>query len=368
MAVGTPHARVNQATPERLAALQNSPSFRRMWARQFRVDVDHQVPDTSGVNVLGTVYYLDKDFYDAVRTGQVHVPGMTPKAIIQAALIHERTGKCILDADNDVDEFLGGDREAGAQEYATLAEHAFVRRFTTPRAYEAGLRAIQHHNEHKPITNPPPDLDCEPYVERQDAGDERALDELRQAGVEDATKKAKVAVRYGRSIGEDRCVRCANWLGEPTSELAPCRRVAGAVRSEFWCEEYAEAKKPAAAPRPDEEVPAGAEQAPTPDVQPRGVDQPTPALSPDVQALIAAHGQTNASIQQLAKALTERGTQASAPTEEAPQPAKKKSKRKIKMSRAEDGSMVAEVYEDGKRKRRVRAKRDEDGGLTAEEE
>jgi DNA/RNA endonuclease G (NUC1) len=86
MSIGTPHHRLNQATVPKLKALIATPSFQRMWARPFKVDVTHEVPDTSGFNVLGTVYYLDKDFYAAVMSGQTQVPGMTAETIIQAAL------------------------------------------------------------------------------------------------------------------------------------------------------------------------------------------------------------------------------------------------------------------------------------------
>jgi hypothetical protein len=242
LSVGTHHHRVNKATPAKLNALRNTPSFRRMWARPFRVDVTKQVPDTAGYNVLGTVYYLDKDFYAAVMSGQIKIPGMVPKAILQAILIHERTEKCLLDADNDVNDYLGDSEEAGAHEYATLAEHEFVRQFATPRVYEAALRQIIQHNEHKPLVIPPKDLDCEPHVDEMDSADKRALAEMRKLGVPDASKVSKVSVDYSRSTGEDRCVRCASWMGQPTAELAPCKIVSGAVRTEWWCKKYELAK------------------------------------------------------------------------------------------------------------------------------
>jgi hypothetical protein len=141
MSIGTPHHRLNQATVPKLKALIATPSFQQMWARPFKVDVTKQVPHTSGYNVSGTVYYLDKDFYAAVISGQIQIQGMTPETIIQAALIHDQTEKCALDAGNHVDAFRGtAAGEPGAHEYATLAEHEFVRKFTTPRLYEVGLR------------------------------------------------------------------------------------------------------------------------------------------------------------------------------------------------------------------------------------
>jgi hypothetical protein len=240
MSIGTPHHRLKQATVPKLKALIATPSFQRMWARPFKVDVTHEVPDTSGFNVLGTVYYLDKDFYAAVMSGQIQVPGMTSETIIQAALIHDRTEKCALDADSNVDEFLGtaGGREPGAHEYATLAEHEFVRKFTTPRAYEAGLRKIMWFNEHKPISNPPLDLDCEAYIDEMDAEDSRVITEMAELHVTDATKLAKSKVKYGHPTGPGRCIRCLNWMGRQASQLAPCRLVSGAVRNTRGCEKF----------------------------------------------------------------------------------------------------------------------------------
>ncbi len=331
MSVGTHHHRLNQATLPRLRALTTEPSFRRMWARPFRVDVTHQVADTAGYNVLGTVYYLDKDFYAAVMSGQIAIAGMTPKTIIQAILIHERTEKCLLDADNDITDYLGNkpqDQDAGAHEYGTLAEHQFVRQFTTPRAYEAGLAKIIHFNEHKPLTNPAPDLDAEPHVDEMDAADKRALGEMRRAGVADAGKVSKDSVRYSRSKGEDQCVRCEH--------------VSGAVRSNWWCKEYELAKHPEqvknAAPQPQESAPP-ALQAPPPDSgqaqrAPTSQQAPTAAVTP-------ASPQDHAMLQNILKQHAE----ALGKIAEAVKPAKpkKKRKRKIKLGRDEDGNLVADV-------------------------
>jgi len=239
MSVGTHHVRPNRAGWPKLQELMARPSFRRMWARPFKVDVEHQVPDTAGYNVLGSIYYLDKDFYAAVMSGQIQIAKMAPKQIFQAILIHERTEKCLLDAsDNDVNDYLGDDRESGAHEYATLAEHEFVRKFTTPRLYEAGLHQVINFNEHKQLTNVPLDLDCEPHIDESDAADKRALEDMRRLGVADAGKVSKRSVNYSKSTGEDRCVRCSHWMGQKTSELAPCQIVSGAVRDGWWCKKY----------------------------------------------------------------------------------------------------------------------------------
>ncbi len=337
----------------RLRALTNEPSFRRMWARPFRVDVTRQVADTAGYNVLGTVYYLDKDFYAAVMSGQITIAGMTPKTIIQAILIHERTEKCLLDADNDITDYLGNkpqNQDGGAHEFATLAEHQFVRQFTTPRAYEAGLAKIIHFNEHKPLTNPAPDLDAEPHVDEMDAADKRALGEMRRAGVADAGKVSKDSVQYSRSKGEDQCVRCEHWQGTPTSELAPCAIVSGAVRSNWWCKEYELSKHPEqvknAAPQPQESAPP-ALQAPPPDTgQAQGAptlqQAPSPGAGPQqdrLEQILMGQQKTH---QAIADALGKMAEKSEAP------PKKRKRKKTVKLRRDEDGNLIADVtHEEG---------------------
>jgi hypothetical protein len=343
MSVGTHHHRLNKATLAKLNALRNTPSFRRMWARPFKVDVTRQIADTAGYNVLGTVYYLDKDFYAAVMSEQIKIPGMNPKQIIQAILIHERTEKCLLDADNDVNDYLGDSEEAGAHEYATLAEHEFVRSIgVTPRVYEGrrevpgeGLRKIIQYNEHKPLTIPPKDLDCEPHVDEMDSADKRALGEMRKLGVVDASKVSKASLDYSRSKGEDRCVRCTSWMGQPTSELAPCRIVSGAVRTEWWCKKYQLAEQPSAAPQPQESPPAVPQVAAPPVALAAGTPAPqqAPAAAPQQQ--------DPAVLQEILK----QHADALGKIAEAVKPAKTKKRRKksVKLRRDEDGNLVADV-------------------------
>jgi hypothetical protein len=381
MSIGTAHAHLNRATPARLEVLQHTPSFRRMWARPFKVDTNHQVPDTAGYNVAGNVYYIDKDFFAVVTSGQLRIEKMPPKAIIAAILIHERTEKCLLDADNDVVTLLGVDRvdydgPHGAHEYATLAEHQFVRRFTTPRAYEAGLAQIIRFNEHKPITNPPKDLDCEPYLDEMEAADRRALTEMRRAGVDDADKVTKESVKYSRAKGEDRCVRCKNWMGSTTAELAPCKGVAGAVRTEFWCTRY-ELRTAQQKPQPQPEQEVNNVPRLEPPVPQQAAPQGQEALHPHIAALVEGTKATQDLVRELAK--QRQGTQAqdmgqadgtgaaSVPPGTAAPPARKaKRHRKISMTRDADGNLVAEVHEAGKPKKSIKATKDDSGNLQAE--
>lgn len=51
-----------------------------------------------------------------------------------------------------------------------------------------------------------------------------------------ADKVSKASVRY--SLGGDHCAACVNWIEaqeDEATETAPCRKVEGRVREDFWC-------------------------------------------------------------------------------------------------------------------------------------
>jgi hypothetical protein len=202
-----------------------------MWARHHTVIDTKQIPDTAGYSVMGENFYRDRVLVEAVHGGHITVPNMTKEQILDAILLHERVEKSILDADNPIDDYLG------AHEFATMAEHEYVRSLNAkPYQYEAALKSVIKFNETKHLTDVPLDLCCAPYLDEPDAEDKRALKEMLALGVEDAGKQSKEKVDYGKAKkGGDQCLRCASWMSGEQVELSPCRRVDGAVRWDRWC-------------------------------------------------------------------------------------------------------------------------------------
>lgn len=204
-----------------------------MWKRKFNVDTSKQIPDTAGYNVLGSVYYVDKDFADAVKAGKVVVEGMTPAQIMHAIVLHERVEKALLDALNQINTYQE------AHELATLAEHLFVSSLgAKPRLYEAAIKPYIKANETKQIVSPPIDLDCEPYNDKPDKDDDSAIAAMQKLGVADAGKVSKESVNYRKARGPDQCVVCKHWMAGKPVELSPCEGVSGAVRDVMTCDRF----------------------------------------------------------------------------------------------------------------------------------
>jgi hypothetical protein len=233
LSAGHQHKRLNRAHPEELKKLTSEPSYQRVWNRPFKIVVDKEVPDSAGYSVQADHFYFDRDLHKAVVSGQIAVPGMHPLQILNALLIHERTEKSLLDADNPITTYQD------AHEMATMAEHQYVKSTgATPKAYEHTLEGIIAYNEKKPITEPPLDLECSPYLDDPDADDKRVLAIMRKLGVTDANKEAKEPNKYGASAGQDQCQVCQNWQGHPTLNLAMCSKINGLVRDHWWCKQF----------------------------------------------------------------------------------------------------------------------------------
>jgi len=250
MSAGHAHSRrPNAGSVAELRKLTADPDFQRMRARPYTVVAKKQIPDSAGYNVLGTVYYIDVDLYQAIRSGtwthpktgkvfRVSVDGMTPDDVIHCLLEHEITEKCLLDGDNDISIYLA------AHEFATIAEHLAVKqRGGRPFAYERALRPLIEWNQVKPLTDVPADLCCAPLLDDPDKDDKRTLKVLRGLGIADAFKVSKESVGYSRSTGADRCDGCAHWMAEQAVEIAPCEIVDGAVRGNWWCRKWAAEEK-----------------------------------------------------------------------------------------------------------------------------
>jgi len=209
------------------------PTAAAMLAKPPQAILTFQISDTGGYPVMGDWRYIDVDFVNAVKSGQVVVHGMTPAQILHAVFLHEWLERVLLDADNDIDSYIS------AHEFATLFEHSFVRSLgVSPKAYEDGIEKFIKFNESKHITHPPLDLDCAPMIDDPDANDKRVLKILQGLGVPDASKKSKETLQYGKSTGPDRCNGCSNWQGTRSAELSPCKIVSGSVRLDRWCSAF----------------------------------------------------------------------------------------------------------------------------------
>lgn len=238
MSAGSPHHRPNLRHASELPKLLRSGGAPALMRRWQRLDVDHDIADLAGYNVWGTVRYLDRDFFRALLDadyarailGAPIDTGLSPRDTVECILEHEAVEKVLLDADNDIDNYLD------AHEYATAAEHAkVVARGGKPITYERGLRPAIKFCERNPLKNVAPDYACAPYLDDPDSQDLRTLKVLRELGVADAFKSSKAAAGYGKSTTSNQCVGCAHWRGPRTADLALCQVVDGLVRRDRWC-------------------------------------------------------------------------------------------------------------------------------------
>jgi hypothetical protein len=227
--MSTGHRRYEEKTTSQLYALLGNTGVLK--AQPVKLDCSHDVPDAGGISVDRKTVYIDRRFAAAIKSGAVRVRGMTPGQIIQAITEHEHTEKVVMDGDNPVDTY------PPAHEYATAAEHDFVRKLgVDPARYEADILDALKSAERRDPENPPHDLWCGPYLDDPDANDKRVLAIFRRKGVGDAFKRSKKDVGYG--VGANECRRCRHFEGN--GDLAPCEIVSGLVRRDRQCEEYAE--------------------------------------------------------------------------------------------------------------------------------
>ena len=243
MSVGTHHRRLSKAHPEKLKALRVEASYEQMWNRPFNLIVTKEVPDSAGYSVTADRFYIDRDFVKAVEVGltlstgtllRVAIPGMSAKQVFEAILIHERTEKSLLDADNSIFTF------ETAHEFATLAEHTYVRSLgVTPKVYEDGIEQIIEYNQAKAVKDAPADLDCGPYLDDPDEQDRHILAMLRRLYVADSHKQSRQLAHYGRpTTGTGRCGDCAYWSGSSGSLFSMCQLVHGLIRRDYSCGRY----------------------------------------------------------------------------------------------------------------------------------
>lgn len=232
--MATGHLKYNEKPEAELLQVMGQHDTPTIKARPVTVNTSCDVPYLGGMSVSGKTVYIDREFYEDLKSGRLDIRGMTPRQILQAIIEHEHTEKSIMDGDNPVDTY------PAAHEYATTAEHDFVRKLgVNPEYYEKCLDPFIDECLRKPPQNPPRDLWCGPILDDPNAEDKRILRQLRAKGVEDANKKAKEDVRYG--MGAERCEDCAMFQ-KPNSILSQCDVVSGLVRYNRHCDEWIKRK------------------------------------------------------------------------------------------------------------------------------
>jgi len=184
MSAGRPHRRP-AGSPE-LAELLRDPAVAQRLDRPFRVVTSHDVPDLAGYNVAGDVIYVDRHFWAAIKNGaMISGKRLTASGLTRALVTHEHVEKSLIDAK--------GYSYPQAHEFATVAEHAVVRRLgVAPDAYEAFIEPFIKRIAVERIVDPPKDLDCTPYLDDPDANDVRVLGVLQRLGVADAGRPQEV--------------------------------------------------------------------------------------------------------------------------------------------------------------------------------
>lgn len=260
MSAGHGHSRPNHrhhTETEELLAAGDAPQLMHRFAE---LDDQHDVPYLAGYNVAGTKRFIDVDVLKALLEpeyakeviGAELDTGLSPEDTVECLALHEGIEKVLLDADNDIDTYMG------AHEMATSAEHEEVRRRGgSVMRYERGLAPAIAFCAKKPLTKVDPDFDCTPLLDRPDRGDKKIIAALQKLGIADASKAAKDSVDYGKSTGGDQCAGCAHWQDAPEAnlsngadpqvgpgqgDLGRCEIVCGLVRRDRWCKRF-EAKE-----------------------------------------------------------------------------------------------------------------------------
>lgn len=202
----------------------------KLKARPIGLNTSCDWPYVGGTSVSGRTAYIDQQFYREVMDGRVAVKGMTPRQIVQAIIEHEHTEKAIMDGDNPVDTY------PAAHEYATTAEHHFVKQLgVDPQYYEDCLKPAIERCLRRAPENLPRDVWCGPLLDEPTEEDKRILRQLRAKGVIDASKLSKESVRYG--MGAHRCEDCT-MMQRPAKALSQCDLVSGLVRNNRNCDRY----------------------------------------------------------------------------------------------------------------------------------
>lgn len=214
----------------------------KLFGQSYRIDTDHDCPTGAGNAIDRKTKYIDRVLYQEVMDGAFKASGLTPQQIIGRWLDHEHTEVCLADGDNGLDMYQP------CHDRALRREHEGVLIILCPGSAAEAAKAIEGYEAaiwpgllrcyHRPIVNPPKDLWCGPLLDHPTERDEEILEACRKLGVVDAAKRSKYDVHYG--YGERDCGDCHGWLPELVSQerggLAGCRRVAGIVRQDRWCD------------------------------------------------------------------------------------------------------------------------------------
>lgn len=231
MSVG--HLAYERRTPAELYKMLGTGDTPKLYARTIILDTGHDIPYTGGNSVDGKTVYIDRRLFTDVMDGKCAVRGLLPRQLIQAWIEHEHTEWAVDAGDNPVQTY------APAHEYATAKEDRLYDQILGPGSHTRvedtiapWLETVAKRDPEKP----PRDLWCGPYLDEPTARDRELLRILRSKGVEDASKVAKSAVKYG--VGPQKCLRCSMFTGDADKPIAACTLVSGPIRAELWCEKW----------------------------------------------------------------------------------------------------------------------------------
>lgn len=206
----------------------------KLYARPVNLITDKDIPYAGGNSVNGKNVYIDRRFYEDIKSGRVVVRGMTFDQIVSAIIEHEHTEWAVDVGDNGVDVYQP------AHEFAEAKENAFVKDLgVNLDRYNVGLEAAIKACLRRKPENPPKDLWCGPVLDHPDVHDKEILRILQSKGVEDAFKASKFDVHY--SISPNRCKDC-RFMEFPDKPFSRCEKVSGLVRQTRGCDLFDERK------------------------------------------------------------------------------------------------------------------------------
>lgn len=232
MSAGHRHFEVRREyKPDEVAHILAQPNTARYLSLPFAIDDTYDIATLAGYSMDGRTIYLDRDFCKWLRSGKVKCAGMSEEDIRQALATHEHTEKALLDADNNIDDYLE------AHSIAQAAEDNFVKsKIGNPALYEDALKEAIAFCWRKPLKQNPKELDCEPLVDDPDARSNAVLKELRKAGVRDAFKRSKRSVNYRDGDEQHQCGMCSMYTGDDRG--GECTIVAGQVWVARVCDRF----------------------------------------------------------------------------------------------------------------------------------
>ncbi len=209
----------------------------RLFEKKYKVDTDHDIPQGAGNSVDRKTIYIDRILYQEVMDGAFAKTNLEPEQIVRLWCEHEHIEKCIVDGDNEVDNYYPSHTRA------LVAEHKLLAIILGP-----SIKVRENYEEviwpglvrvyHRPIRKVPKDLWCAPLLDDPTPRDEEILEQMVRLGVLDANKRTKHETHY--QAGPTYCKDCSMWaphiISQEHGALATCTAVNGLVRDIRHCD------------------------------------------------------------------------------------------------------------------------------------